>query len=427
MSGTPSGSSSSVSPASVVRACQRILGDRHEAEDAAQEAFVTAYRSLASWRGEGTFGAWVARIAVRIALRQASRRRTVTWIDPVGDGDAGSAGVAGLAPDPALLALRAERTVAIREAVARLDEPYRETVALRFFAERSLAEIADQTGRPLGTVKTHLHRGLQRLRDGARRAGGRAVIERRPPFGPDELPESELAPDLATSVAMGRAVEAAASEAVAPPGRDFTTRVMAAIALEPVPQPTTVAGRALRGGRPWAFLAALGDAWRVALGGGRPAAIRLQALALVLVAVVAIGSVLSVGGAAVVGALGLLDGKSPSPTVPLPSPLPSPTPTPAPSVAPSLTSSPSPGPTITPTPTATPGATGTDEPGETGEPEGTDDSGGSSGRGSGELRERLRQFRAGLGRMMPPGGQSAVRARVVARTGWARVAAAGRR
>src|SRR2546422_26755 len=67
--------------------------------------------------------------------------------------------------DPAALALRAEHSADLRAAVARLDEPYRETIALRFFAERSLAEIAAQTGRPLGTVKTHLHRGLLRLRD----------------------------------------------------------------------------------------------------------------------------------------------------------------------------------------------------------------------------------------------------------------------
>jgi RNA polymerase sigma-70 factor (ECF subfamily) len=66
--------------------------------------------------------------------------------------------------DPATSTLRAERAADVRAAVSRLDEPYRETVALRFFAELSLDEIAAQTGRPLGTVKTHLHRGLLRLR-----------------------------------------------------------------------------------------------------------------------------------------------------------------------------------------------------------------------------------------------------------------------
>jgi len=149
--------------ASLVRACQRILGDKLQAEDAAQEAFVTAYRSLASWRGDGPFGAWLARIAVRIALRQAVRRRTVTWIEPASE-PGSAAEAAGSSPDPASVVLRSERSATIRTAVAGLDEPYRETVALRFFADLSLAEIAHETGRPLGTVKTHLHRGLQRLR-----------------------------------------------------------------------------------------------------------------------------------------------------------------------------------------------------------------------------------------------------------------------
>ena len=67
--------------------------------------------------------------------------------------------------DPLGQAIAAERAARVRTAVAALGEPYRETVALRFFAELSLAEIAEQTGRPLGTVKTHLHRGLARLRE----------------------------------------------------------------------------------------------------------------------------------------------------------------------------------------------------------------------------------------------------------------------
>jgi len=161
--------------ASIVRACHRVLGDLHEAEDAAQEAFVTAYRSLAGWRGEGPFGAWLTRIAIRIALRQAGRRRSVAWIDPAGPAgpdradpataalDARSVAAAGQ-NDPALIAVRGERAADLRGAVAALPEPYREVVTLRFFGELQLDEIARQTERPLGTVKTQLRRGLQRLR-----------------------------------------------------------------------------------------------------------------------------------------------------------------------------------------------------------------------------------------------------------------------
>ncbi len=160
----------------LVRACFRILGDLHEAEDVAQEAFVIAFRSLPTWRADGPIGAWLARIGVRLALRRAGRRRTVAWIEPVDGGEpVGSRGAIGGdrvgAMDPAAIALSVEQSAAIREAVARLDEPYRETVALRFFAERSLNEIAEETGRPLGTVKTHLHRGLLRLRSHLDAAG----------------------------------------------------------------------------------------------------------------------------------------------------------------------------------------------------------------------------------------------------------------
>ena len=146
-----------------MRTCHRVLGDLHEAEDAAQEAFVIAYRSLAGWRGEGSFGAWLGRIAVRNAIRRAKARRPVTRIDPA-DPDRALGAASSGGPDPAVLAIRAEAADDLRRAVSRLDEPYRETVMLRFYAQLSLAEISAETGRPIGTVKTHLFRGLSRLR-----------------------------------------------------------------------------------------------------------------------------------------------------------------------------------------------------------------------------------------------------------------------
>lgn len=155
---------------SVVAACARVLGDRVEAEDVAQEAFVIAYRSLSTWRADGPLGAWLSRIAVRLAVRRASQRKQVVWLDPLAaDADLPNQErfrTTGRndAVDPAHSVLRTERDAQLRAAVAGLDEPYREIVALRFFAERSLNEIAEATDRPLGTVKTQLHRGLARLR-----------------------------------------------------------------------------------------------------------------------------------------------------------------------------------------------------------------------------------------------------------------------
>ena len=142
----------------VYRICYRLLGDAHEAEDAAQDALLTAYRALPTFRGEGSLRGWFARIASRRALAHRARRPHALPLEHARDlptpAEAG----------PAEAALVAERRAALLRAIERLPDPQREVVTLSYFGELTLAEIAAQTGRPIGTVKSHLHRALERLR-----------------------------------------------------------------------------------------------------------------------------------------------------------------------------------------------------------------------------------------------------------------------
>lgn len=146
---------------SVYQASLRILGRPDDAEDVTQEAFVAAYRSIRTFRGEGTARAWLIRIASRLAFRRLAQRRPTAPLEGVSD-----AVVASSEGEPTRLVVRAETEQSVRLAVSALSDPYREVVALRFFGDLALAEIADVTGRPLGTVKTQLRRGLERLRPG---------------------------------------------------------------------------------------------------------------------------------------------------------------------------------------------------------------------------------------------------------------------
>jgi RNA polymerase sigma factor (sigma-70 family) len=147
---------------SVFRICFRILGRVDEAEEAVQETFVIAYRSLATFRGDGPAGAWLARIAIRESWRRArSRSRHLAATTPLVD--IVQATLADPA-DPARDTVAAEERSEVRRAVAALPQPYAEVVALRYFADLSLADIAAAVGRPEATVKTQLYRGLERLR-----------------------------------------------------------------------------------------------------------------------------------------------------------------------------------------------------------------------------------------------------------------------
>lgn len=140
----------------VYRACLRILGRPHDAEDVAQESFVMAYRALGSYRGDGPLGGWLMRIATRHAFRRLGQRRETAELNT-------EMPLRAPGSDPLAATLAGERERAVRLAVAALGEPYREVVALRFFGDLTLDEIAVATRRPLNTVKTHLRRGLERL------------------------------------------------------------------------------------------------------------------------------------------------------------------------------------------------------------------------------------------------------------------------
>ena len=148
---------------------------------------------------------------------------------------------------------------------------------------------------------------------------------------------------------------------------DFEDRVMAAIALEPPPR---AAGGVGLGG----LVAAVRDSWRLTWSGGRPLAVRAQALALVLLAAVALGSL---GAVAAVGVGRLLAPEQPTVT---PAPVPTPHPSVLPSQSPETSPSPSPTPTASPTPTVE--ATETAEPTQAARPT-SDSSGSGSGSGSG--------------------------------------------
>ena len=189
-------------------------------------------------------------------------------------------------------------------------------------------------------------------------------------FDPSELADGEPGDGetaAAELLAVARDLEAFARSESVTPSVDFEDRVMAALADEPPPRP--IGARGVLG-----LVALVRDAWRLAWTGGRPLAVRAQALAFVLLAAVALASV---GAVTAVGVGRLLSEVAPPLSI-TPTPLPTPVPTMLPSPSPSISPTPSPTPTASPT-------EGTAEPTETAEPTqtGGDGGGDSSGPGSG--------------------------------------------
>jgi RNA polymerase sigma-70 factor (ECF subfamily) len=135
------------------RLAQAILHDASEAEDATHDAFVTAWRNWGSLRDPARFEPWFDRILVNTCRNRL--RRTRRWqvkdISPTVSADRGD-------PAPAV-----NDRYAVGEALRRLDADHRVVIALRFYRDLSVDEIARRLAIRPGTVKSRLHYALRRL------------------------------------------------------------------------------------------------------------------------------------------------------------------------------------------------------------------------------------------------------------------------
>ncbi len=149
-----------------------VLRDPAGAEDAAQDAFLRAFRRAGSYRDEGPVAAWLCRIAVRCAhdrIRKAERRRRLAEaVRPAAA--TGPESFDGASYDEAAsLGIRAEMESALRS----LPPAEREALVLKEVAGMTYREISASSGVPLGTVQSRIHRARLRLAEVLSRRTGR--------------------------------------------------------------------------------------------------------------------------------------------------------------------------------------------------------------------------------------------------------------
>ncbi len=147
----------------------RILNDDDAAADVTQNAFLSAYRSLDSFRG-GAFRAWVMRMVTNACydeLRRRKRRPTIS-LEPVNDDDEEIESPAWLADDsaaPEEELVRAELSNALQNCLHGLPEDFRSVVVMVDVEGLDYQEVSSAIGKPLGTVKSRLARARLKMRD----------------------------------------------------------------------------------------------------------------------------------------------------------------------------------------------------------------------------------------------------------------------
>lgn len=146
----------------------RLAGDRQVAEDAFQEAFLQIHLSLGSFDTTRRFRPWLFTIAANKArdlLRKKGRRQTLELSAPIGSAGGGGSNDGGSfidlleieIPPPDSGLLSEEQDAMVQRALDQLSEPLREILLLAYFQRLSYAQVADELGIPLGTVKSRLH------------------------------------------------------------------------------------------------------------------------------------------------------------------------------------------------------------------------------------------------------------------------------
>jgi len=148
--------------------CYRMLGDAESAADAAQDAFLAAFRNLRSFRG-GSFRSWMLRIATNTCydvLRVRKRRPSVS-LDIEADDESASSPlqIADTAESPDDFAQRRELAAAIQNGLTELPDEQRIVLILSDIQGLAYEEIAQITNSNLGTIKSRLSRGRARLRE----------------------------------------------------------------------------------------------------------------------------------------------------------------------------------------------------------------------------------------------------------------------